>query len=92
MEKSSHTLEENKLTHELGALLYSLGSDILKKQIELKLDESVSNFNFSNSNELMNICTQLYEYKIDSWKIARLCNNLYNLLSDKEYLVFANNK
>lgn len=35
MKTSSEEFDDNKLTHELGALLHSLGSDILKNQIKL---------------------------------------------------------
>lgn len=83
----SKTSEENKLVHELGALLYALGKDLIEKEIELKLDKSLSGLYFSNLKELMNLCTLLYSYEVEPWKVARLCINIYNLLSNKGYLI-----
>lgn len=78
------TFEESKLSHELGLLLYTLGTDLLEKHIELKLDDIISDLYFSNSSELQDLCTLLYAYKVEYWKIARLCINLHNLLSGKD--------
>lgn len=91
MEYTYKKLEDNKLTHELGAMLYALGDDILKRKIELKLDSTISEFYFHNHNELLDLCTKIYTYEIDCWKITRLCINLQNLLFGKKYLLYPEN-
>lgn len=87
MEYTSKTL----LAHELGAMLYALGDDILKQKIELKLDSTISEFYFRDHKELQDLCTKIYTYKVDSWKIIRLCINLSNLLLGKNYLLYPDN-
>lgn len=54
------TFEENTLSHELGSLLYTLGTDFLEKRIELKLDDTISNLYFTNSEELTELCNHIY--------------------------------
>lgn len=81
------SFEEGLLTHELGALLHTLGSDVLDKGIEIRLSDCVSDLHFSDKKELMNLCDKLFAYEIPAYRIARLCNNLYNLLSDRDFLL-----
>lgn len=78
------TYAESKLSHELGLLLHTLGTDVLNKHIELKLDDSVSDLYFTTPEELMKLSARLYTYEIEAWKIARLCTILHNLLSGKD--------
>lgn len=74
------TLEENKLTHELAALLASLGSDILKRDINLILDKTIQDLYFSTSEELTDLLVRLLNYEIEPWKVCRLCAALYTYL------------
>lgn len=85
--RSLESLEDNLLTHELGALLHTLGEDVLEKGIEIKLASSISDLHFSDREELMNLCNKLFAYEIPAYRITRLCINLYNLLSDKGFLL-----
>lgn len=82
-----HSANYNLLTHELGAMLFDLGQDTLNRGIEIKLTDSISDLHFSNSEELLNLCNKLFAYEIPAYRITRLCINLYNLLSGKDYLL-----
>lgn len=85
--KNFHHYYNNEIQlQDLGMLLNNLGSDILKKGIEIKLDDSLKHLSFSTHEELFAIAKKIVRYEIPPHVATKLCLNLYFLLTGRKYL------
>lgn len=81
-------IEIGKASQELNQLLFELGIDVLKRGIEIKISPTIADLTFSDEKGLFAIQEKVLKREVPEWKIIRLCLNLYNLLSDKGFMIF----